>query len=277
MTKENQASLEHNNSQLNRLPDKLINYCGPLLDQVGIKIFIYRSFEAEGNGSFYSTDIRFDNLALDNLLANTTSFYEEIKHLTPDRYSFVLWSDKTHGQEAYYQQFQNHDIWDGLNVYRRRSTHIEFFTFAGLNNVADTANFYLNNYDFITRFISFFLMKVESAPVHTARFRFAFKEKLAEIFSNDNSQNTSDLSTIIQDDRIVISTPNGDVWFSHRESSCLRLLASGKTAKEIARVLSLSHRTIESYINNVSQKTGLRTRSELVDAYHKTVPFVTQF
>ena len=79
MTKENQASLEHNNSQLNRLPDKLINYCGPLLDQVGIKIFIYRSFEAEGNGSFYSTDIRFDNLALDNLLANTTSFYEEIK------------------------------------------------------------------------------------------------------------------------------------------------------------------------------------------------------
>lgn len=271
-------SIKENDVSLNRLPDKLMNFCGPLLDQLGLKAFVFRSFQASGNGCFYSSDIRFDSLTLDTHLANSQSFMAETKNLSLDKMNFVVWDPETHGSEAYYKFFKDSGVWGGLTVYRRRSTHLEVYMFAGTDKSSRCANFFLNNYDFIIRFINFFLMKIETAPIHTARFRFAFKDRLEEIFSNDNLESDQSLGTLTcQNDRTLLTTPNGDILLSHRESACLKLLSSGKTAKEIARVLSLSHRTIESYINNIRQKTGLRTRSELVDAFHKSSPFVSGF
>ena len=39
-----------------------------------------------------------------------------------------------------------------------------------------------------------------------------------------------------------------------REIDCIRLLAIGKSAKEIACYLRISHRTAEGYINNIKYK-----------------------
>lgn len=272
------STFKDNDHSVNRLSDKLIHHCGPLLDQLGIRAFIFRSFEAGGNGCFYSSDLRFDSLTLDTHLANSRSFIEETKNLSVDKMSFVVWSEAVHATEPYYKFFKDTGVWGGLTVYRRRNSHLEVYMFAGLDPIIDSANFFLNNYDFLIRFIHFFLMKIENAPIHTARFRFAFKDRLADIFSNDNcDQNQCPLASVCQSERILLTTPTGDILLSQRESACLRLLSSGKTAKEIARVLELSHRTIESYINNIRQKTGLRTRSELVDAFHKSSPFVSGF
>ena len=52
--------------------------------------------------------------------------------------------------------------------------------------------------------------------------------------------------------------------FSQREMQCLKLLLQGKSAKEIARILDLSPRTVEFYIRNMKKKTHCRTRSELI-------------
>jgi DNA-binding CsgD family transcriptional regulator len=52
---------------------------------------------------------------------------------------------------------------------------------------------------------------------------------------------------------------------SKREAECIYNLSQGKTAKEIAKVLNLSFRTVEFYINNIKNKWGCSTRSELID------------
>lgn len=51
---------------------------------------------------------------------------------------------------------------------------------------------------------------------------------------------------------------------SRREKECLYYLAQGMTAKEIARVLSLSPRTIEFYIENMKKKFNCSNRIELI-------------
>lgn len=48
-----------------------------------------------------------------------------------------------------------------------------------------------------------------------------------------------------------------------REREVLQLLAEGRSAKEIATILSLSVRTIEFHRQNITEKTGLRTIAEL--------------
>jgi len=54
------------------------------------------------------------------------------------------------------------------------------------------------------------------------------------------------------------------IQFTNRERSCLTQLLKGNTSKQIAASLKLSTRTIEFYINNIKNKLGCQTKSELV-------------
>lgn len=51
---------------------------------------------------------------------------------------------------------------------------------------------------------------------------------------------------------------------SHRERECVRYLSHGLTAKQIARVLKLSPRTVEFYIENAKKKLVCHNRIELI-------------
>ncbi|MBL0941720.1 MAG: helix-turn-helix transcriptional regulator [Alphaproteobacteria bacterium] len=51
---------------------------------------------------------------------------------------------------------------------------------------------------------------------------------------------------------------------SEREKDCLKCLILGMTAKEIARELSLSPRTIESYLENIKNKMCCYSKSQLI-------------
>ena len=50
---------------------------------------------------------------------------------------------------------------------------------------------------------------------------------------------------------------------SDREFEVMRLIASGKTAGEIAKLLSLSDRTISTYRARILEKMGMKTNAEL--------------
>lgn len=61
------------------------------------------------------------------------------------------------------------------------------------------------------------------------------------------------------------SAPNAfKLGFSKRETECLFYLLDGCTAKEIARAINLSPRTVENYIENMKDKLGCTTVSELI-------------
>ena len=51
---------------------------------------------------------------------------------------------------------------------------------------------------------------------------------------------------------------------NERESDVLRLVVEGKTAKEIAEILFISHRTVENYKNSILKKLNLHKTSDLI-------------
>jgi two-component system, NarL family, invasion response regulator UvrY len=51
---------------------------------------------------------------------------------------------------------------------------------------------------------------------------------------------------------------------SDREFQVLRMIASGKTVKEIAEDLSLSVKTVSTYRGRILEKTGMRSNAELI-------------
>ena len=57
-----------------------------------------------------------------------------------------------------------------------------------------------------------------------------------------------------------------------RENSVMQLLVNGCTCKKIGRQLGISHRTVETHINNAKQKLGVETRSELIRLFIQSSP-----
>jgi len=51
---------------------------------------------------------------------------------------------------------------------------------------------------------------------------------------------------------------------SDREFQVLRMLASGKTVKEMADELSLSVKTVSTYRGRILEKTGMKTNADLI-------------
>lgn len=58
---------------------------------------------------------------------------------------------------------------------------------------------------------------------------------------------------------------NQNSLLTEREDECLFFLLRRKTAKDISKILSLSHRTIEDHIENIRTKLKCSSKSELIE------------
>ena len=54
------------------------------------------------------------------------------------------------------------------------------------------------------------------------------------------------------------------VCFTPREVDCMMGFMLGKTIVQVAKILHLSPRTVEFYLNNMKRKLSCRTKSELI-------------
>lgn len=58
------------------------------------------------------------------------------------------------------------------------------------------------------------------------------------------------------------------VHLSDQQAICFKLLAQGKTSKEIAREMNISYRTVEGYIAKTMEQVGCSSSKELIALYH---------
>ncbi|MGH3669153.1 MAG: response regulator transcription factor, partial [Pseudonocardiaceae bacterium] len=64
--------------------------------------------------------------------------------------------------------------------------------------------------------------------------------------------------------RRMAQDPRGGVpQLTDRETEVLRLVATGRTARQIAEMLVISHRTVENHVQSTMRKLQLHNRVEL--------------
>ncbi|MET9273490.1 response regulator transcription factor [Kribbella sp. NPDC003557] len=73
------------------------------------------------------------------------------------------------------------------------------------------------------------------------------------------------MSTLVRDylDRVRRGERVPGQVLSPREDEVVKLIAEGHPSKEIARILTISHKTVERHRANILQKLGMRDRTEL--------------
>lgn len=78
--------------------------------------------------------------------------------------------------------------------------------------------------------------------------------------------NKENIRHIVRNSKYPIKTEFGVVKISRREAECCLYLLKGLTAKDIAEQMILTPKTVENYIENIKNKIGCSTRSELTQA-----------
>ncbi len=167
--------------------------------------------------------------------------------------------------DALHEKYQLSDF---INVSNKTDEACEVFCFAGSGK--EINNFYLNNLGFLKNFGNIShdslnrIMKANN--VCTVNLPESKPYTTPHPARNDHINIYLD---IIIDAISAGKKLSGaeDVRLSPRESECLHMIVKGKTAKEAAQLLKLSHRTVESYFDSLKDKLDCSRRQDLYNLF----------
>lgn len=95
-------------------------------------------------------------------------------------------------------------------------------------------------------------------------------DKHVSIILKKLSYGTNTVSEVFLDKKDLIifhKTLHTPVHLTEQQAMCLKLLAQGKSSKEIARDLNISYRTVEGYIAKIIEMLGCSSSKEIIALY----------
>lgn len=232
------------------------NISQPLLDCFGITNFGFVKLFADGTMLRVSADQDWTKKYFDYQFYNDTHFYnfETLAENAPE--IRIITNQPT---VDHYKALYEHNIWNILTQYERLADHIEIAFFATTTENTEIINFYANHIATLQNFIQYFKKEADSLlNVTDPSVLISTELKLRYNIIQENQKINQFLKTICGD------LDEKKLNFTSREADCIRQLILGKTAKEIAVALKISHRTVEAHFNNIKRKAGCKKLSQLI-------------
>ena len=132
-------------------------------------------------------------------------------------------------------------------------------------------NVYLNNLDMLDRFVLFFNDRAERLLKKAERTKIILPGKLYQ--QSEEKIHTSPaladmIEGVINEMQIkkyrIKHEKYQHIKLSSRELDCIFLYQDGKTAKETARELNISQRTVETYFENIKNKLSCYSKDQVL-------------
>lgn len=214
---------------------------------------------------------------LSNIPAWLEYFYKkEFFHLGaferhPSNYQsgYALWPQLS-GQKIFFDARTYFNIDNGITIIEKQLDSCEFYYFGTTINNTGIINFYLNNINLLKRFILYFKDRASSIikkannnriilPKHFEQHMSSSKNEtyVLESFKNEFLRETS-----IKKLRLT-GNLEGEL-LTNKQLSWITHLVEGRTAKEIAKILGISHRTVEGHITKLKIRFNCHTKNELI-------------
>ena len=269
----NHAALEFNNS----VAPIVSKICEPLFSNFGLTVFGYSHFLANGRYLDICTHTQWQKHYLEEF-ASKTFIKDYIGKIRQTDTKYILWDNRPDiPREKNFSQFIidscSYDIWHGFSIYKKHDNSLEAWHFATTKENYEVINFYLNRLDLLYHFILYFKDQAgkiidTNDPKKLIRIEDRCPQNL-ELQGGEITKRPQDFisQTVIK--RFSLTTERGIVFISKREAECMRHLGASKTVKEIAKVMSLSPRTVESYLTNIKNKLNCSSKSEIINLFEQ--------
>lgn len=260
------------------IAEKINKLCRPLKEAFGITTFAYWHILDDGRYILLSNNQSFINLFTHNdFLFRSEHFqnHPEILNKYEDLKQFWPSIDK----DVSIDMLHSENVINGFDIIKDFNGTVRSYSFATEKSNPLAPDFYTNHINVLTDFINYFHNVAGQLcdPSDLTKFGTSLHLKenypiIEKIFKatppwEEQIKHFNDLMNSILTDEIVgVGRPYG---LSNRELQCLSYLSSGKTAKEIARILNISFRTVEAHICNLRLKTSCQTKNELINWFEE--------
>lgn len=172
--------------------------------------------------------------------------------------------DYHHKLEQFYLDCRDFNLTNGLSIHQSYSHYFELFHFTTGNPSGNTDNFFLSHYDTLLKFVFYFKEKMIASKQLTraSAYRYLFTGE------NDNKSaknviTTSNREPIDFSPNVSKFYINNQLYLTKREMAILQYIMQSYTCKEIAQLFNLSHRTVETHLNNIKAKTACHNTRDL--------------
>ncbi|WP_131795818.1 LuxR family transcriptional regulator [Fluoribacter gormanii] len=208
-----------------------------------------------------------------NLELYKSSIYESCP--TKFRTGFNLWPVDLN-LPVYSHGLQRYDCGKGITFCQRHSDHTAFYFFSGSKDNTLLNDIFLNNLSLFKNFSSYFY--AEKKDLIASLRSFNFTRTGLETLSNEKKDSNL---LLLADEKYLeyqitlkslemqfcVNLNQGDfldLELTFRQKQILYLSLQGKSSKEIARMINISHRTVERHFELLRLKTGLRNKQALL-------------
>ena len=246
--------------------DKTCKITRPLRDHFGISYFTYHRIDTQGNYNVLLDRPDFAEQYVENQLYKNDPF---LKHPSVYEPGLCLW--ETHCSEDHVKKSLDitkplFDIDMCVVLIEKSDQAVEFFGFVDNHKNTRFNKLYLNHPHLLKAFANYFKKELnliihEQEPGYLPQIKgnnfFCDIPILPRLEADSNVDFLSDLGLGEYHRRIEL--------LSKRERECLTHLLVGRTAKEIAASLSISYRTVESYLESIKNKLGCWSKNELCE------------
>ena len=231
--------------------------CDPLLKSIGITYFNFiKIYNKDCSRELLTNNAGWIDHFYSNALYNSIGAID-IEHLLPKGY--FLWAEMDTKDPIYLQGRDFFNIDHGITFVIKRQDVTLLYIFATDRTNHEINNFYASNIDLLQRFIHYFTDKGHDL-IKSAEDNRIYLPKPQEIITTRvNNITVSDKvrADFFQNSnvsRYFLLNESDDLYLTKKQGECAALLIKGQTSKEIARNMSLSHRTVEGYISDIRNK-----------------------
>lgn len=230
--------------------------CQPLFNNFGITNFGYVKIDSSGSMLRISTGPKWTRRYFEQQYYNDTDFYF-FDDVAENSSRIRIYTNQPNG--GVFSELYDYNIWNIYTIYERNLNFAEVWFFATSRDKSSMIDFYINNQDVLENFIQYFKQNTASL-ILTAKPEAFITTKL-KIHTMQNAEEQK-IRKFLQD--IGQHNHPNKFKFTNREKDCIQHLIMGRTAKEIARQLLLSPRTVEHHIESVKRKVGCNRVHQLL-------------
>jgi DNA-binding CsgD family transcriptional regulator len=180
-------------------------------------------------------------------------------------YSYHLWQEFA-DQPSFVIGKEKFNIYNGITITEPNKEYIELYYFGTTVENVGVVNLYITKFDILQRFILYFKDKAHALIAEANRHLIHLPDSKPIQAPSDELADDPTIQSFLNEttvSRFFLNDEN-DTYLTNREATCLYLLLLNNTAKKIGKILNISPRTVETYLESVKLKLNVDTKKELI-------------
>lgn len=258
---------------------ELIEFCAPVRNSLDISSFFFHRVTWDSRHTIICTDPELHMDLAMNLDVINLNLVNRAELAVDPEYLFL--SAPNDPISTMQHIFIRHKQWHGCAFFRYHQGYTDNYIF---NVTADNHEFrdahvYAQQalYMFVKHFERNFLPRVNfSNQDMWLELPKGVIIPSEDIATKKRKEQVSNLMKELRQEAMPVHADGIFASLSPRETTCMKYLTMGLTAKGIAQEMGLSFRTVEYYIQNIKDKTGIRYKNDLIRTFRSIQGDLTQ-